>query len=70
MADQPSIAVGPSSVWVSYTSIKSGEVQAFGAPVTGLGSFGPFSGLQRVPTSNGQGDTTAIPLSARTASSS
>jgi hypothetical protein len=55
-ADQPSIAVGANSVWVSYTSIKSGEVQAFGASVTGLGAFGPFSALETVPTSNGQGD--------------
>jgi hypothetical protein len=54
--DQPSIGAGPSSVWVSYTSIKSGEVQAFGAPVTGLGAFGSFSALETVPTSNGQGD--------------
>ena len=54
--DQPSIAVGPASVWVSYTSIKSGEVQAFGAPVAGLGAYGPFSALETVPTSNGQGD--------------
>ncbi len=54
--DQPSIAVGPSSVWVSYTSIKSGEVQAFGMSVTGLGAFGPVSPLETVPTSNGQGD--------------
>jgi len=54
--DQPSIAVGPSSVWVSYTSEKSGEVQAFGASVSGLGAFGPFSALETVPTSNGQGD--------------
>ena len=54
--DQPSIAVGPNSVWVSYTSIPSGEVQAFGASVSGLGSFGSFSALPTVPTSNGQGD--------------
>jgi hypothetical protein len=54
--NQPSIAVGPSSVWVSYTSIKSGEVQAFGAPVSGPGAYGSFSALETVPTSNGQGD--------------
>ena len=54
--DQPSIAVGPNSVWVSYTSVPSGEVQAFGASVSGLGSFGSFSTLETVPTSNGQGD--------------
>jgi hypothetical protein len=31
-------------------------VQAFGANVSGLGSFGSFSALETVPTSNGQGD--------------
>jgi BNR/Asp-box repeat len=55
-ADQPSIAVGPNSVWVSYTSVPSSEIQAFGASVSGLGSFGPFSPIQKVPTSNGKGD--------------
>ena len=54
--DQPSIGAGPNSVWVSYTSIPSGQVQAFGLPVSGLGSYGPVSALQTVPTSNGQGD--------------
>ena len=54
--DQPSIAVGPNSVWVSYTSVPFGEVQAFGANVSGLGSFGSFAALETVPTSNGQGD--------------
>lgn len=54
--DQPSIGVGPSSVWVSYTSTPSGEVQAFGLSVSGLGSYGPVSALETVPTSNGQGD--------------
>jgi hypothetical protein len=54
--DQPSIAVGPNSVWVSYTSVPSGEVQAFGTSVSGLGSFGVFSLPETVPTQNGQGD--------------
>jgi hypothetical protein len=54
--DQPSIAVGPNSVWVSYTSVPSGEVQAFGASVSGLGSFGVFSSPETIPTQNGQGD--------------
>ena len=54
--DQPSIAVGSNSVWVSYTSEKSGEVQAAGARVTGLGSFGAFSAPETVPTNNGRGD--------------
>jgi len=54
--DQPSISVGPDSVWVSYTSFPSTVVQAFGASVTGLGRFGPFSAPESVPTSNGRGD--------------
>jgi hypothetical protein len=54
--DQPSIAVGPNSVWVSYTSVPSEEIQAFGASVSGLGIYGPFSPIERVPTSNGKGD--------------
>ncbi|MFL5798882.1 MAG: sialidase family protein [Actinomycetota bacterium] len=54
--DQPSISVGASSIWVSYTSVPSQVVQAFGAPVTGLGSFGSFSAVQSVPTSAGRGD--------------
>lgn len=40
-ADQPSIAVGANSVWVSYTD-SSSHLVAVGAPVTGLGSVGSF----------------------------
>jgi len=54
--DQPSISVGPNSVWVSYTSFPSTVVQAFGASVTGLGTFGSFSAPESVPTSAGRGD--------------
>ncbi|MGN6795272.1 MAG: hypothetical protein ACTHJW_23025 [Streptosporangiaceae bacterium] len=54
--DQPSISAGPNSVWVSYTSFPSTVVQAFGASVTGLGTFGSFSAPQSVPTSAGRGD--------------
>ena len=54
--DQPSISVGPDSVWVSYTSAPSTVVQAFGASVTGRGRFGPFSAPESVPTANGRGD--------------
>ena len=54
--DQPSIAVGSGSVWVSYTSFPSTVIQASGAPVTGLGRFGSFSAPQSVPTANGRGD--------------
>jgi hypothetical protein len=55
-ADQPSIAVGPDSVWVSYTSYPQQVVQASGAPVTGLGQFGSFSAPETVPTANGRGN--------------
>jgi hypothetical protein len=54
--DQPSISVGPNSVWVSYTSFPSTVVQAFGARVTGPGAFGSFSAPESVPTSAGRGD--------------
>ena len=56
LGDQPSISAGPDSVWVSYTSFPSTVVQAFGASVTGLGSFGSFSAPESVPTSAGRGD--------------
>jgi hypothetical protein len=55
-ADQPSIAVGAGSVWVSYTSYPATVVQASGARVTGLGQFGSFSAPESVPTSNGRGN--------------
>jgi hypothetical protein len=55
-ADQPSISVGPNSVWVSYTSYPSTVVQASGARVRGLGSFGAFSQPESVPTSTGRGN--------------
>src|SRR5437764_2015407 len=53
--DQPSIAVGPNSVWGSYTASPGRQIQAFGAPVTGLGQFGSFSTPENVP-SPGNGD--------------
>src|SRR5262245_22742743 len=53
--DQPSIAVGPNSVWVSYTRTPGKQIQAFGAPVAGLGRFGTFSSPENVP-SPGNGD--------------
>jgi hypothetical protein len=55
-ADQPSIAVGAGSVWVSYTSYPASVVQASGAAVTGLGQFGDFGEPETVPTSNGRGN--------------
>jgi hypothetical protein len=53
--DQPSIAVGSNSVWVSYTASPGKQIQASGAPVTGLGQFGSFSAPENVP-SPGNGD--------------
>jgi hypothetical protein len=53
--DQPSIAVGPNSVWVSFTASPGKQIQAFGARVTGLGRFGSFTAPENVP-SPGNGD--------------
>jgi hypothetical protein len=49
--DQPSIAVGNGSVWVDWN--QNGSMVARGAPVTGLGTWGPFSALQTIPSANG-----------------
>ena len=49
--DQPSIAVGNGSVWVDWNS--GGSMVARGAPVTGLGVWGPFGALQTIPTGTG-----------------
>jgi hypothetical protein len=54
--DQPSISAAAGSVWVSYTVYPSTVVQAFGAPVTGLGQFGEFTTPQNVPTAFGKGN--------------
>jgi hypothetical protein len=54
--DQPSIAVGANSVWVSYTFFPGTQIQAFGARVTGLGRFGSFTAPENVPSPGGNGD--------------
>lgn len=54
--DQPSISTGLNSVWVSYTSFPTVQVQAAGARVTGLGEHGPFTAPETVPTAKGKGD--------------
>jgi hypothetical protein len=62
--DQPSIAVGPNSVWVSFTRYPGKQVQASGAPVTGLGQFGSFTAPESVPSpgsNGGYGDTSVGP---------
>jgi hypothetical protein len=55
-SDQPSIAVGPDSVWVSYSFFPGKQIQAFGAHVTGLGQFGTFSTPENVPSPGSNGD--------------
>lgn len=49
--DQPSIAVGNGSVWVDWNS--SSNMVARGAPVTGLGTWGPFNATQTIPSASG-----------------
>ncbi|HMA34796.1 MAG TPA: S-layer homology domain-containing protein [Chloroflexia bacterium] len=49
--DQPSIAVGNGSVWVDWNL--SGNMVARGAPVTGLGAWGPFGAQQTIPSATG-----------------
>src|SRR5260370_973286 len=49
--DQPSIAVGNGSVWVDWN--QGGSMVARGAPVTGLGAFGPFNAQQTIPSASG-----------------
>jgi hypothetical protein len=49
--DQPSIAVGNGSVWVDWN--QSGSMVARGAPVTGLGIWGPFNAQQAIPSATG-----------------
>src|SRR5438105_9462000 len=53
--DQPSIAAGAGSVWISWTG-SDGSVQASGAAVTGLGQVGTFTSAQRVAGANRFGD--------------
>jgi hypothetical protein len=61
-ADQPFIATGPGSVWISYASIISGAVQAAGARVSGRGRVGRFSPPQNIPTRQGHGDASGIAI--------
>lgn len=49
--DQPTVAVGAGSVWIVWN--QSGSMVARGAPVTGLGTVGPFGALQSVPGTSG-----------------
>src|SRR5882724_12512331 len=49
--DQPSIAVGDGSVWVDWN--QGGSMVARGAPVTGLGVWGPVNAQQAIPSATG-----------------
>ncbi|HKB19672.1 MAG TPA: hypothetical protein VKC65_01575 [Gaiellaceae bacterium] len=53
--DQPSIAVGQNSVWISFTDIPGKNIKAFGTSVTGLGQFGSFTAPESIPQ-HGHGD--------------
>src|SRR5439155_17665289 len=53
--DQPSIAAGAGSVWISWTA-SDGSIQASGAPVTGLGQVGAFTPAQGIASGNRLGD--------------
>jgi hypothetical protein len=49
--DQPTVAVGAGSVWVTYNTL--GAINARGASVTGLGVVGAFNAAQVPPGSSG-----------------
>jgi hypothetical protein len=49
--DQPTVAVGAGSVWVSYNTL--GAINARGAAVTGLGLVGALNAAQVAPGSGG-----------------
>jgi hypothetical protein len=49
--DQPSVAVGPGSVWVTWN--RGNIIGARGAPVTGLGTVGAFTAIQTAAESGG-----------------
>src|SRR5262249_22191408 len=52
LVDQPSVAAGSGSVWLSFADLADGAVMAVGAPVTGRGAVGDFGTPQAVPTSD------------------
>jgi hypothetical protein len=49
-ADQPKVTTNANTVWVVFNSL-NGDIQAFGAPVFGLGQVGTFSAPEAVPNS-------------------
>lgn len=50
-ADQPSLAIGAGTVWVTYES--GNQIRARGAAVTSLGVVGAFNAEQTAPSSTG-----------------
>lgn len=60
--DQPFVATGPGSVWVSYANAASGVVQAAGARVTGRGGYGKFSPPRSIPTRHGYGGASSLAI--------
>jgi hypothetical protein len=57
--DQPSIAVGANSVWVSFTNI-SNQIVTSGAAVNGFNSVGAFSAPQAAPGNGGDFGDVAV----------
>jgi len=51
--DQPTVKAGAGAVWATWD--EAGTIMAAGAPVSGLGSVGPFTRPQRVAGSSGPG---------------
>jgi hypothetical protein len=51
LVDQPSVAAGAGSVWVTFANSVDGDITAVGAPVMGRGSVGDFGAPQAVPNS-------------------
>lgn len=51
--DQPTVKTGAGSVWVTWN--EDDTIVARGAPVSGLGSVGPFSASEKVPGSHAPG---------------
>jgi hypothetical protein len=49
--DQPSIAANENSLWVDWN--QGGSMRARGAPITGLGAWGPFAAVQTPPSATG-----------------
>ncbi len=61
LVDQPSVAAGANSVWITFANLAGEAVMAIGAPVMGRGEIGEFAAPQAVPNSvNGNFGNIAI----------